>query len=133
MNIIVCVDDKFGMAFGGRRQSRDRRMIEQMLKTVGDNKLYINNYTEQLFNVLPDNVLITNDFYNLNKEDYCFVENRQPDELVKIADKIILYRWNRVYPSDIRFPVETLEGKTKVSSFDFKGYSHEIITEEIYE
>ena len=39
MNLIVCLDDKNGMAFNGRRQSRDRLLTEDLLQTVGESCL----------------------------------------------------------------------------------------------
>ena len=32
ISVAVCVDDALGMMFGGRRQSRDRVLIEDFLK-----------------------------------------------------------------------------------------------------
>ena len=39
MNIIVCVDDKNGMMFNKRRQSKDRILIADAIKEVADDKL----------------------------------------------------------------------------------------------
>ncbi len=133
MNIIVCVDDKLGIAFADRRQSRDREQIAQMLKTVGENKLYISDYSAKLFDSLPQNVIVCNDFADVTEDAYCFVENIPSTDIFFSADKIILYRWNRVYPSDIKFPQDALANKKLVSSYDFKGHSHDKITEEIFE
>ena len=49
------------------------------------------------------------------------------------VQRLIVYRWNRLYPSDVQFPLEYLSGKCKLeSSFDFAGNSHERITREVY-
>ena len=49
MKIIVCLDDNGGMAFNRRRQSRDRVLIEDIAKTVGNARLYIDKYSAPLF------------------------------------------------------------------------------------
>ena len=49
MKLIVCLDERKGMMFNNRRQSRDRVLIDNMIKMVGDDKLYIAPYSESLF------------------------------------------------------------------------------------
>ena len=46
-------------------------------------------------------------------------------------DRLIVYRWNRHYPSDVRFPLE-LADFTLQSSTEFRGSSHDLITREEY-
>ena len=36
MILVICVDDKGGMAFNGRRQSMDRLLRADLLQTVGE-------------------------------------------------------------------------------------------------
>ena len=43
----------------------------------------------------------------------------------------MLYRWNRRYPSDLKFDLP-LEGFTLRQRQEFAGYSHPKITEEVY-
>ena len=43
MQIIVCVDDRGGMLFNKRRQSRDRVLIADVLSELGDKKIHICN------------------------------------------------------------------------------------------
>ena len=49
-----------------------------------------------------------------------------------VADKIVLYRWNRRYPADRYFPVNLNEW-TLISSEEFAGKSHEKVTKEVWE
>ncbi len=66
-------------------------------------------------------------------EDYCFVENA---DIVPYAGRVagvILYRWNRAYPSDVKFPVALFEDRWKLeSTVEFAGSSHDLITREVY-
>ena len=48
MNLIVCLDDRNGMMFNGRRQSRDRADIEDILRDCAG-RLCIEGYSEPLF------------------------------------------------------------------------------------
>jgi len=44
-----------------------------------------------------------------------------------------LFRWNRIYPSDVKFPIKLDQGQWhRVSTEDFLGSSHEKITMEVY-
>ena len=131
MILIICLDDKNGISFADRRQSRDKLQIERMLEKVGNAKLYISEYSAPLFGALPQNVVISSSpLDDAVDGDYCFVEREEVMETD--FEEIIIYRWHRVYPSDIKFDMNLLNSKEKVSSFEFKGNSHEKITEEIY-
>ena len=48
LKVIVILDDNLGMLFNNRRQSRDRVLIDDIIKTVKDNKIYIEEYSEIL-------------------------------------------------------------------------------------
>ena len=120
MKVIVCLDDKNGMLFGNRRQSRDRIVIEDICKMT--DVLSIHTFSEKLFSEVT---------LQLNVKDDFFVEN-QP--LIGYEDKIeeiVVYGWNRVYPSDKQFDISLVNWKV-VSEEEFAGYSHEKITKRIY-
>ena len=135
MTLIVCVDDKYGMAFHGRRQSMDRQLRERMLSILCGQTLRMSAYSAGQFEALPESVCIDDDFVkNAAITDACFLETQDPKLLIDMCDRIVLYRWNRVYPADLYFPISELDGKwTSVSKTDIAGYSHQQITEEIYE
>lgn len=134
MNLIVCLDQRNGMLFGGRRQSMDRLLRQRMLQFVGDGKLWISSYTARQFDTFPNSVIV-DDFF-LEKAapgDYCFVENDDILAAVSRARKIIIYRWDRIYPSDVTFPEQIFSKRNKISEYKFQGYSHKEITEEVFE
>ena len=66
------------------------------------------------------------------KEDFCFVENVDVSAYIAEANELILLKWNRVYPSDLRFPVEQLSDWKMVDTAQFSGNSHACITQEVY-
>ena len=132
MKLIVCLDDKNGFSFAGRRQSRDSVQLEKMLESVGNSKIFVNEYTAKLFDSYPQNISVCeNPFQKADENSYCFVENLE----IPVLDfsRIIIYRWNRHYPSDKKLPPQILRNKKLVLSTEFAGNSHEKITEEVYE
>ena len=136
MKIIVCLDDNGGMAFNRRRQSRDRVLIEDIAKTVGNARLYIDKYSAPLFESAALKPTVSE---NMPSDaacgDYCFVETMKISELFVAEDieEFVIYRWNRVYPRDLCFDFDLQKNAfLLVSSCDFAGYSHEKITKEIY-
>ena len=132
MNIIICLDDKNGIRFNGRRQSRDSVLCERVLAMAKGGGLYMSEDSAKMFPFAC--VKAQDGFLSFAKAgDFCFVED---DEFLRCSDRferVIVYRWNKVYPSDLKVDTRFLDKMKLVSSTDFKGSSHERITEEIYE
>ena len=131
MHLIVCIDDRDGMSFLGRRLSRDREVIAHILRLTKGSNLWVSPYTSKLF---PEgSVLVTGEFQHAAEAgDYCFVENAVLPDVYGKLESVILYRWNRRYPSTVKFPREILESMRRESLEEFKGFSHETITMERY-
>jgi len=134
MIICVCVDDAFGMSFNRRRQSRDKAQILRLIETAGDRKIFVSEYSLPLFSETgAENVRLTRDFSEAGADDVCFFELEHVTEHAHKAESYILYRWNRKYPSDKKFPFDLAKkGYTLTRSTDFSGSSHEKITEEVW-
>ncbi len=135
MRIIACIDDNGGMLFNKRRISSDKAVLERIIDLLGDNMLYLNEYSAKLFADKIDKLKVSDGFLNeAGENDYCFVENVDVTEHIRAANQVIIYNWNRQYPSDFKFPKDiVLNGKMCISTTEFTGNSHETITEEIYE
>lgn len=133
MNVIVCLSDDNGMLFNNRRQSRDIEVLRRLEKLTENHRLFINDFSADLF-VNNQNVTVNNNFLDVAQfDDFCFVENVSLLNYKHKINKIYIYKWNRKYPADVYFDVENfLFGYKLVSSVDFKGNSHSVITEEIY-
>ncbi|MFR2604091.1 MAG: ribonuclease Z [Waltera sp.] len=134
MQVIVCVDDDMGMLFNHRRQSRDRVLIQRILEIAKGKRIFMNTYSAELFEG-NENICIDDDFLkNAGDGDICFVENVALSGYIEKIDKIIVYKWNRRYPADFYMDIPLIKnGWQSVENYDFKGYSHEKITEEVYE
>lgn len=132
MKTIVCIDDKFGMLFDGKRQSRDRGLIENLLDFVGKERLFISPFSKILFDgksvVISDNPLD-----QAGKGDFVFVEDLFLLPYLDKIEEIIIYKWNRTYPRDVLLDLlPERYGLTLVERLDFVGTSHKKITREVY-
>lgn len=133
MKVIVCLDDRDGMLFHNRRQSRDRKVIEDLLALVGDETLWIQEFSKPLFQNAEKNVMIEEMFLWQAKEgEYCFVECEDITPALERVEELILYRWNRSYPNDVRFTVDLTTWRM-VEQTEFAGSSHKRITRERYQ
>ena len=136
MKIIVCLDDYGGMLFNFRRQSRDRVLIDDVMSSLGDKKIYILEFSESLFSAYEGRYVVVEDFSTLEKSDdcVCFVENVSVAQMLSKISTVTVYHWNRVYPRDFVFDINLeKEGFSLMSSHEFAGYSHENIRKEVYE
>lgn len=132
MNIIVCLDDKNGMLFNHRRQSMDQAVRQRILSITAGKTLWMNGYTAKQFTEPAGQIAVAEDFLSCaENDDFCFLEKDHVDPYQDKIQKIVVYRWNRVYPADTFFPAGYLT--QRISTFEFPGNSHEKITEEVYQ
>ena len=131
MILIVCADDAGGLSFNRRRQSQDRVLRARMLARWG--RLWMSAYSAGQFGE-GDPILADEDFLEkAGPGEACFAEGPEAVEALERAEKLVLYRWNRRYPSDCRFPLDLEErGWHLEAAAEFAGSSHEKITEEVY-
>lgn len=127
MTLYICLDDRNGLKFNKRRQSRDAALLEDIRNQLTGN-LLIEPFSEKLIQeteipyVLPPETA----------EDY-FAEDIPSEELLNQTEKIVIYRWNRHYPSDVRWnPDLSAMGFSLVEATEFPGTSHKKITREVY-
>ncbi len=131
MILICCIDDRGGMMFGSRRQSKDRILCERVLSLTKGKKLFLSPYSAPLFPEKKELVISENPAKEAAEEDFVFLENTDlPEKGIK---KIILYRWNRHYPATQAFDKNLLSDFSLKQKEDFAGFSHEKITEEVWE
>ena len=134
MNVIVCIDEQNGMLFNGRRQSKDRVLREHAAAFAGG-KLWMNSYTAKQFSEENCDITVEEAFLSNAPEDaWCFVENVDLTPYLDQISRVAVYRWNRLYPSDVKFPMADFSARwTLVSREEFPGSSHERITQEVYQ
>ena len=136
MIVIACLDDNGGIMFNHRRQSRDKVLCAQIAELVKHAALWMNEYSAKLFSDqrIPG-LNISDTFLKDAKEgDFCFVEGETLAPIEQQIEKLIIFKWNRVYPADRYFDLQLDEGTWQLAlSSDFAGNSHERITMEVYE
>lgn len=133
MKVIVCIDDRYGMFFAGRRVSSDKKVTERIALLAQTNRVWMNEYSAKLFSN-RNGIAVDEEFLDrMEAADYCFIEGTDISGYLGKITGLTVYRWNRRYPSDIRFPFEEITADMKlVSREDFEGNSHKRITEERY-
>lgn len=136
MIIIACIDNSNGMMFNKRRLSRDKSVITDIRTMTAGRRLMMNRYSYSLFNEYSQDMpcCVSESFLDEAGEyDYCFVENRNIIPYIHKIEGIVLYRWNRDYPSDFKFELQLEDSNLKLAeSRDFQGFSHNRITKEVY-
>lgn len=131
MILMVCIDDRGGMMFNHRRQSRDRVLCARMLEIVKESRLHVTPYTQKIFDPTAPLCVSDTPWVAVKDGEYYFAEDGEIP--AKGIEKIYLYRWNRAYPGDRFFEFDLAAlGFTLTHSEDFVGSSHDRITEEIY-
>lgn len=131
MNAIICLDEKNGILFNKRRQSRDSVLNTRVLELAKGKKLFVTAYSAKLFNESDAVTVVDNPLKSAQDDDFCFIESNI-DSLSDI-ETLYIFNWNRHYPADtfFKFDLEK-EGFKLISTEEFAGSSHERITLNIY-
>ena len=134
MTVIICLDDRGGMKFNGRRQSSDARVVKDIERVVEDGVLYISDYSEELFEDSEASVIVLpNPLEAEGSDSFAFVEGGSLKAYAEKIERLIIYKWNRHYPSDERCDLDPARaGLRPISRREFKGEAHEKITREDY-
>lgn len=135
MNIIICLDDNNGMMFNKRRQSQDRILRADLKEFIKDKDLYMNNYSYKLYKDIDNsNIKVSENFLEqCTENDFCLVEDKLLNNYINKINNIIIYKWNRIYPSDLYFDINLTSNSWELlETKEFEGSSHEKITRIIY-
>ena len=124
MTVIITLDAKNGLSLFGKRLSKDRKLNEEILDSFG--RIYASPYTAAMF--AAGDAVTSPIPESLPHDAAVFIET---DEIPDSADTLIVYRWNRRYPSDRKYVPEEHSWHL-ISSSDFLGCSHDMITKEVY-
>ncbi len=134
MKIFLAIDKRNGMMFNRRRQSQDVKLREHILSVVADSKLMMNAYSFKQFKDMDvSNIIVSENFLEGTEDVYYFVENLPIAPHLTKIDIIYLCKWNRDYPSDMKFDVDLTQGFKLISTVEIMGNSHKKITIEEWE
>ena len=131
MILAVCIDDANGLMFNNRRVSSDSAVVRDLLDIAGACKITAMPYSLPLFQGVEERISVAE---NLNPDAaFFFAESGDFLEIKESVDQLIIYKWNRRYPSDRKFPVDAYKKRmTLKSTTEFEGTSHPCITREVY-
>ena len=134
MTVFICIDERGGRLFYGKRQSRDPKVIEDVIRCADDGVLYISDFSEKLFADSTASVICVPAPLEVAGADaYVFCEEAPLGEYVDKIDKLIIYNWNEHYPSDFKLDIDPLKCGFKLrSKREFKGVAHKLISREDY-
>ncbi|MFV0529789.1 MAG: ribonuclease Z [Lachnospiraceae bacterium] len=134
MILILCIEENGGILFHDRRLSQDRKVRENILQDIKSAVLWMNAYSSRQFDVADARIRIAEDFMEqAGAHEYCFWEGGNVGQYEHLLSRIVLYKWNRRYPSDTTFDIPLkAHGWQLVEIEEFAGYSHEKITKEVY-
>lgn len=134
MIVLVCADKNNGMSFHQRRQSMDRVVRADMLSIAAGRPIRMTPYSSKQFAESNARLLISAEpLQETGKGEFCFVEFPPLAPSLEQIEKLILYRWDKVYPADQRLDLDLKNSFRLISRADFSGYSHKKIEKEVYE
>lgn len=133
MKAIVCVDNSLGIMFNKRRMSQDVNQRNDLFQLLNDEPLYMSAYSGSLYDVPHrNNIRISNAYHRECEDHYCLFEDDKINDYIQDIQELILYCWNRDYPSDKKLSLNFSKFNIK-HEYEFTGSSHNTITRIIYE
>ena len=94
MKLILCLDERNGLSFNNRRQSRDRAVIDKIVCLAKEEPVWITSYSSELFRETHCNVRVSADIMHAAKPgEYLFIENQDPHELLAQVSSVYIFRW----------------------------------------
>ena len=129
LKVIACVDDRNGMLFNHRRQSRDQAVTEKIQEICQGKILWMNEYSFSLYGNLEGvTVRCDKDFLiQADTGEFALTETEDPVLYSDKTEELILFCWNRTYPAQL-FMTLDLSGWKQVEELEFEGNSHKKIT-----
>ena len=124
MTLIVWVGKNGEMLFNSRRCSRDKAVVAEIMSAFGET-LCVSSYSAPLF----EGARIISRLEEAG-DGAVFLEDLPLSPALAQAQKLIVYRFDRVYPANVR--LEIPQDFTLTESTEFSGYAHEKITREVY-
>lgn len=125
MTLILWAGKNGELLFNRRRCSRDRAVIADILTSYSPSEICVSAYSAPLF----DGARVISDLSEA-AEGVLFIEDFPLSTALAQADKLIVYRFERIYPADVRLEIPS--NFILAEATEFPGFSHEKITREVY-
>ncbi len=131
MTLIFCLDKNNGMLFGGRRQTFDYEVLD-LICNIGGERLYITPFSQKYFGERSYE-LLGEGLKGAPSDAAVFLEDRDALPYISRVEKIIIYRWDKVYPADRWLGFSPLDEGFRLSGkVKFSTEVHKDIVKEIY-
>lgn len=124
MTLILWTGKNGEMLFNRRRCSRDRAVIADILTMYAPADICVSAYSAPLV----DGARVIS--HPEEAENALFLEDFPLSSALAKTEKLIVYRFDRAYPADVR--LEIPQDFTLRESVEFAGFSHDSITREVY-
>lgn len=145
MKLIICVDSYYGYSFNNRRQATDKGVREHILNELKTHNItmHINPYTERSFKRTGIS-FEDNPFLLVEKDDsfpeslaqtdeWVFIENADITNYYRFIDEMMVYKWEKTYPTDKKLNLQFVESFVPTRREVFDGSTHEDVTFVHYE
>lgn len=139
MTLVFTVDECYGLAFGKRRQSRDRELTKDLVRYANGRNIYAEEYSRLLFDEAEIDTASVGVSFNddplaeASGDSVILLELSCPDGALDLVDEVVIYLWNRRYPSTAKLDIGYIERYFSLTeSVDFVGNSHEKLTRVTY-
>lgn len=126
MTVILWAGKNGEMMFNRRRCSRDGEVISDILTMYESSEICVSPYSASLF----EGARVISGVAEA-EGGVLFLEDLPLAPALEQARKVIVYRFDRTYPADVRLTIP--QDFCMTGSREFAGFSHEIITREVYE
>ena len=133
MTVVVCTDSRGGMLFMGRRVSRDREMIADLMTLTPS--VVCHPFSEKYLAATPLPYRLSEDpLAEAGEEDFCFIEHLPLTPHLDRIDRLIVYSWGVAYPFDCALDLDPRGGLfRRTDTRELVGHSHKLITRETFE
>lgn len=133
MTLVLTVDERGGIAFGNKRQSRDKALTKDIFNLKKGARILAREYSRLIFDEarpIPYEPIFTSDPVKEAKSgDVVLLELEASRDTIEEAEEIFIYSWNRHYPSTAKLDMELIKEKFLLAEqVDFEGNSHENLT-----
>lgn len=126
MIAITCAAKNGAILFNKRRCSKDREVISDIIATFGED-IRVTSFSRDLFEGYGVSTVTVNE---LCDDDIFFFEDIPFNEFSKKVSRLIVYRWDRVYPAGLSLEIDN--SFKLIEKTEIMGYSHDKIIREVY-
>ncbi len=133
MTVAVATDMRGGMLFLGRRVSRDRALIADLAR-LQEGRLLCHPFSERyLVSMGLSPVVCEDPLDSAREDDTCFIEGLPLLPHIARIARLIVYRFDKVYPFDVSLDINPHAPPFHLSEAqELPGYAHKTLIREVY-